>query len=89
MSIVRPAAARGERVLVLAEDWQVVPAVLTLDRTARDAGLRDALTMAWNANNTYGFHTIDFHALARARATHVREPLYEVRSSRSMASKHW
>lgn len=65
-SIVRPAAARGERVLVLAEDWHVVPAVRTLDRVARDAGLRDALTMAWNANNTYGFHTIDFHVLARA-----------------------
>jgi glycosyltransferase involved in cell wall biosynthesis len=65
-SIVRPAAARGERVLVLAEDWQVAPAALTLDRIARDAGLRDAITMTWNANNTYGFHTIDFHELARA-----------------------
>ena len=65
-SIVRPAAARGERVLVLAEDWQVVPAVRTLDRIARDAGLRGAVTLAWNANNTYGFHTIDFHELARA-----------------------
>jgi glycosyltransferase involved in cell wall biosynthesis len=65
-SIVRPAAARGERVLVLAEDWQVAPAVRTLDRIARDAGLRDAITMAWNANNTYGFRTIDFHELARA-----------------------
>lgn len=65
-SIVRPAAARGEGVLVLAEDWHVVPAVLTLDRIARDAGLRDAMTMTWNANNTYGFHTIDFHELAQA-----------------------
>jgi glycosyltransferase involved in cell wall biosynthesis len=65
-SIVRPAAARDERVLVLAEDWQVVPAVRTLDRIARDAGLRDAIAMAWNANNTYGFHTIDFHELAAA-----------------------
>jgi glycosyltransferase involved in cell wall biosynthesis len=65
-SIVRPAAARDERVLVLAEDWHVAPAVRTLDRIAREAGLRDAFTMAWNANNTYGFHTIDFHELARA-----------------------
>jgi len=62
--IVRPAAQR--RVLVMAEDWQVVPAVLTLDRMAREAGLRNAFTIAWNANNTYGFHTIDFRALARA-----------------------
>ena len=64
--ILRTAAARGSHLLVMAEDWQVVPAVLTLDRIAREAGLRDALTIAWNANNTYGFATIDFHALARA-----------------------
>lgn len=65
-AIVRPALARGERVLVLAEDWQVAPAVRSLDRIAREAGVRDALTIAWNANNTYGFHTIDFSELARA-----------------------
>ncbi len=64
--LVRPAAARGERVLVMAEDWQVVPAVLELDRLARDADLCDALVMTWNANNTYGFDTIDFRALAAA-----------------------
>ncbi len=29
-------------------------------------GCATRLTMAWNANNTYGFHTIDFHELARA-----------------------
>jgi glycosyltransferase involved in cell wall biosynthesis len=65
-SIVRPAAERDERVLVLAEDWQVAPAVRTLDRIAREAELRPAITMMWNANNTYGFHTIDFYELARA-----------------------
>lgn len=64
--VLRPAVARGQRVLVMAEDWQVAPAVFTLDRIAREAGLRDELTILWNANNTYGFHTIDFHALARA-----------------------
>lgn len=64
--VVRPATAKGERVLVLAEDWQVVPAVLGIDAELRRAGLRDAVTMAWNANNTYGFDTIDFRALAAA-----------------------
>lgn len=64
--VVQPAVARGERVLVLAEDWQVVPAVLGIDAELRHAGLRDAVTMAWNANNTYGFETIDFAALAAA-----------------------
>jgi glycosyltransferase involved in cell wall biosynthesis len=65
-SIVRPAVERGESVLVLAEDWQVASAVRTLDRIARDTGLRGAIAMTWNANNTYGFHTIDFHELARS-----------------------
>ncbi len=65
-NVVQPAATRGERVLVLAEDWQVVPAVLGLDAQLRSAGLRAAVTIAWNANNTYGFDTIDFPALADA-----------------------
>lgn len=63
---VQPAASRGERVLVLAEDWQVVPAVLGLDAILRSAGVREAATIVWNANNTYGFETIDFTALAAA-----------------------
>lgn len=64
--VVQPAVARGERVLVLAEDWQVAPAVLGIDAEMRRAGMRDAVTMAWNANNTYGFETIDFERLAAA-----------------------
>jgi glycosyltransferase involved in cell wall biosynthesis len=64
--IVQPAAAQNEGVLVLAEDWQVVPAVLRLDAELRAAGLRHVVHTAWNANNTYGFHTIDFGALADA-----------------------
>jgi glycosyltransferase involved in cell wall biosynthesis len=65
-SIVAQAANRGERVLVLAEDWQVAPAVIVLDRLLRERGLRESVTIAWNANNTYGFDTIDWGALARA-----------------------
>lgn len=70
--IVKPAVADGQRVLVLAEDWQVVPAVLALDERLRSAGLRGAVTMAWNANNTYGFQEIDFaHLAAAAHVTAV------------------
>jgi len=64
--IVRAAAARGDRVVVLAEEWQMVPATIELDRRLREAGLRDAATILWNANNTYGFDEIDFDALSRA-----------------------
>ena len=64
--IVKPAQRRGERVLVLAEDWQVAPAMLHLDRALQEAGLRQHAVLAWNANNTYGFDTIDWAALANA-----------------------
>jgi glycosyltransferase involved in cell wall biosynthesis len=66
--LVAPAAERGERVLVVAEEWQTVGAVLVLDARLRARGLRDAATILWNANNTYGFGRIDFGALQRAAA---------------------
>ena len=65
-SIVRSAAERGERVLVVAEDWQTAGAVVELDRLLRVAGLRDNAILQWNANNTYGFDTMDWSALTRA-----------------------
>jgi glycosyltransferase involved in cell wall biosynthesis len=37
-------------------------------RVLRARGLRDAATILWNANNTYGFDRIDFGALQRAAA---------------------
>jgi glycosyltransferase involved in cell wall biosynthesis len=64
--IVRPAAERGESVLVIAEDWQTSWAAIELDRRLREAGLRESVTMMWNANNTYGFDSIDWPALKRA-----------------------
>ena len=64
--IVAPAASRGERVLIVAEEWQTVGALLNLDAILRARGLRYAVTMLWNANNTYGFNRIDWDALRRA-----------------------
>src|SRR5579883_1964427 len=65
-SIVEPAATRGESVLVIAEDWQTAPAILELDALLRQSGMRERVALTWNANNTYGFHTIDWTALAAA-----------------------
>lgn len=65
-SVVVPAASRGERVLVIAEDWQTAPAVVHLDRLLRERGQREAAVLMWNANNTYGFDGIDWIALRRA-----------------------
>ncbi len=64
--IVETAAERGEHTLVFAEDWQVAPAVIELDAHLRRAGLRQSAILTWNANNTYGFETIDWSALQRA-----------------------
>lgn len=65
-AIVAPAARRGEAVLVIAEDWQTAGAAIALDRVLRERGLREHAMLLWNANNTYGFHAIDWRALAAA-----------------------
>ncbi len=65
-NIVAPAAERGEAVLVVAEDWQTARAAIALDRRLREAGLRDRVSLVWNANNTYGFYSVDWNALQRA-----------------------
>jgi glycosyltransferase involved in cell wall biosynthesis len=61
--IVRPAVSRGERVLIMAEDWQTVGALYGLDAHLRYDNLRQHVDIAWNANNTYGFNEIDFSRL--------------------------
>jgi glycosyltransferase involved in cell wall biosynthesis len=65
-SIVEPAARRGEDVLVIAEDWQTAPAALELDRLLEERHLRERAILMWNANNTYGFDTMDWPALTHA-----------------------
>jgi glycosyltransferase involved in cell wall biosynthesis len=66
--LVVPAQARGERVLVICEEWQTANVAIAIDRTARERGVRSALTLMWNANNTYGFEKIHWATLTRAAA---------------------
>jgi len=61
-----PELARGGRAVVLAEEWQTVDAVLHLHWLLERAGLRDRVSLFWNANNTFGFHRIDWEKLGRA-----------------------
>lgn len=58
-------AGHGETI-VLAEEWQTVDAVLHLDWLLRRAGVRDRVTIFWNANNVCGFERIDWPRLASA-----------------------
>jgi len=64
--VLRPHLRAGGRAVVLAEEWQTADAVLHLDWLLRGAGLRDAVAVFWNANNTFGFDRVDWRRLARA-----------------------
>jgi glycosyltransferase involved in cell wall biosynthesis len=66
--VVAPAAAKGQRVLIMAEEWQMANVAILLDELLRSRGLRGAATILWNANNTYGFDRVDWAALQRAAA---------------------
>ncbi|HEY4441016.1 MAG TPA: glycosyltransferase family 4 protein [Candidatus Elarobacter sp.] len=66
--ILVPAHAVGERVLVIAEEWQTANVAIAIDRLARERGARNSLTLMWNANNTYGFDKIHWPTLTRAAA---------------------
>jgi glycosyltransferase involved in cell wall biosynthesis len=59
-------AGRGQRTVVLFEDWQTADAAIAtaLGLAARE--LRGAASLFWNANNTYGFGVIDFPTLEQA-----------------------
>lgn len=63
---VRPHVEAGGRAVILAEEWQTVDSVLHLDWLMRYAGVRDKVSMLWNANNTFGFERIPFAQLGRA-----------------------
>jgi glycosyltransferase involved in cell wall biosynthesis len=62
------AAADGDRMLVIAEEWQTAAVAVAIDALARARGLRSSLTLMWNANNTYGWDRIDWTALQAAAA---------------------
>ncbi len=66
--MLAPAQAAGERVLVICEEWQTANVAIAIDRAARERGVRSALTLMWNANNTYGFEKIHWPTLTRAAA---------------------
>lgn len=61
-----PALARGENPVIIAEEWHTVGAILHLDWLLRRAGMRERVTLLWNANNTFGFERIDWRRLAHA-----------------------
>ncbi|MEO8632286.1 MAG: glycosyltransferase family 4 protein [Chloroflexota bacterium] len=63
--VIAAAAARGERSVVLFEDWQTAAAAIGTATLLSLRGDRSA-ALFWNANNTYGFGQVDFPLLRRA-----------------------
>jgi glycosyltransferase involved in cell wall biosynthesis len=64
--VLLPHLQRGGRAVVLAEEWHTVDAVLHLDWLLQGAGVRDKVTIFWNANNTFSFERIAWDRLAAA-----------------------
>jgi glycosyltransferase involved in cell wall biosynthesis len=64
--VLLPHLLAGGHGVVVAEEWQTVDAVLHLHWLLRYAGLRDRVSMLWNANNIFGFERIPWSQLATA-----------------------
>lgn len=61
--VVAMNAARGERTVLLFEDWQTASAAIGTATILAARGLH--APVFWNANNTYGFGRVDFPLLRR------------------------
>ena len=64
--VLLPHLLSGGKATILAEEWHTIHAVLHLDWLLQQAGLRQQVTIFWNANNTFSFDRIDWGRLAQA-----------------------
>lgn len=65
-SVIAPAVAAGSKVVVLGEEWHTTWSMKLISDSLYYRGLRDRVVMLWNANNTFGFHRIEWAALSTA-----------------------
>jgi glycosyltransferase involved in cell wall biosynthesis len=64
--VIVPAVEGGGGVVVLGEEWHTSWSMSLISDSLYRRGLRDRVVMLWNANNTFGFHRIDWPALEQA-----------------------
>lgn len=62
-NVVRPAVAKDRIVAVLCEEWHTARFCRILSDRLHEVGLRDRAVLLWNANNSFGFESIDWGAL--------------------------
>ena len=65
-NVIAPAAAAGKNVILLGEEWHTSWSMGLISNSLYIRGLRDRVVMLWNANNTFGFHRIDWASLTSA-----------------------
>jgi glycosyltransferase involved in cell wall biosynthesis len=64
--VLNPKLRSGDRAVILAEEWHTADAVLHLHWLLCSLGLRDRVSILWNANNTFGFDCISWDRLREA-----------------------
>jgi glycosyltransferase involved in cell wall biosynthesis len=64
--VIAPAIASGRNVVLMGEEWHTASSMNLISDSLYYRGLRDRVVMLWNANNTFGFHRINWGALAFA-----------------------
>ena len=74
---LRPHLRDGGRAVILAEEWQTVDAVIRLDWLLRDAGVRDQVSILWNAKQHLRIRADPVGPPQRGRGRHHREPVHE------------
>jgi glycosyltransferase involved in cell wall biosynthesis len=62
-NVIGPAVAAGNHVVVLGEEWHTSWSMKLISDSLYYRGLRDHVIMLWNANNTFGFHRVDWGSL--------------------------
>lgn len=62
-TVITPAVAAGAYVVLLGEEWHTSWSMKLISDLLYYRGLRDRVVMLWNANNTFGFHRIDWGSL--------------------------
>jgi glycosyltransferase involved in cell wall biosynthesis len=62
--VIRPSLLAGKLPVVMFEEWQTAECACALSDLLIAEGLRDRVVLFWTANNSYGFHRIDWPRLA-------------------------
>ena len=61
--VIEPAAGDAKQVVILGEEWHTAWSMKLISDLVFYRGIRDRTVVLWNANNTFGFHRIDWPAV--------------------------